>query len=189
MADESLGDLLRHAIAERVDAGLESSYRTLQEVVEAEETRRPRGLSLNRTTASQIVRGTYKGEPTPGTVRAIGWLAGVTDAEAFDAAGRPSPGVPFAEELPPGVDDLSPKERRAAIEILRALIAQRHEINRLTISDPASSPLAPQGNSDRPESQSDYDLAGGDRRTSTSEGVQRRRTQDRSAEPDAGRSD
>lgn len=109
--------------------------------MEAEENSHPRGLSLNRTTASQIVRGSYKGEPSDGTIRAIGWLAGVDDEDAFAAAGRRSPGLPFAEELPPGVDDLSPKERRAAIEMLRTLVAQRREINRYV--DSSSGPQEP----------------------------------------------
>ncbi|QOI66876.1 immunity repressor [Gordonia phage Bosnia] len=126
----SLRDLLQQAVDRRNAQGQDASFRALQEAVEAEENSHPRGLSLNRTTASQIVRGSYKGEPSDGTIRAIGWLAGVDDEDAFAAAGRRSPGLPFAEELPPGVDDLSPKERRAAIEMLRTLVAQRREINR-----------------------------------------------------------
>lgn len=130
MNANSLRDLLQQAVDRRNAQGHDASFRALQEAVEAEENSRPRGLSLNRTTASQIVRGSYKGEPSDGTIRAIGWLAGVDDEDAFAAAGRRSPGLPFAEELPPGVNDLSPKERRAAIEMLRTLVAQRREINR-----------------------------------------------------------
>lgn len=130
----SLRDLLQQAVDRRNAQGQDASFRALQEAVEAEENSHPRGLSLNRTTASQIVRGSYKGEPSDGTIRAIGWLAGVGDEDAFAAAGRRSPGLPFAEELPPGVDDLSPKERRAAIEMLRTLVAQRREINRYVAS-------------------------------------------------------
>lgn len=131
----TLRDLLKQAVDRRQDQGLNAGYRTLQELVDAEERHRPRGLQLNRTTAQQILKGTYKGVATDGTIRAIGWLAGVSDEVAFAAADRRAPGPPFAMELPPGVDDLSPKERRAAIEILRALIAQRQEINRYEDSD------------------------------------------------------
>ncbi|QAY05779.1 immunity repressor [Gordonia phage Vasanti] len=137
----SLRDLLQQAVDRRNAQGQDASFRALQEAVEAEENSHPRGLSLNRTTASQIVRGSYKGEPSDGTIRAIGWLAGVDDEDAFAAAGRRSPGLPFAEELPPGVDDLSPKERRAAIEMLRTLVAQRREINRYV--DSSSGPQEP----------------------------------------------
>ncbi|AMS03281.1 immunity repressor [Gordonia phage Lucky10] len=140
----SLRDLLQQAVDRRNADGREVSFRGLQEEVEAEESARPRGLSLNRTTASQILRGSYKGDPSDGTIRAIGWLAGVSDEDAFAAAGRRSPGLPFAEELPPGVDDLSPKERRAAIEMLRTLVAQRREINRyVDSSSDATEPAAP----------------------------------------------
>jgi hypothetical protein len=64
----------------------------------------------------------YKSRPRASTIRAIAWLAGVTEDVAFKAAGQPVPGPPFADELPPGVDNLPPKARRAAIEMLRALV-------------------------------------------------------------------
>lgn len=130
MNADSLRDLLQRVIDERKAEGLDASYRILQELVEGEERSTPRGLALNRTTASQIVKGTYKGVASPGTIRAIAWLAGVPEADAFIAAGQKPPGPPFAEELPPGVDDLSPKERRAAIEVLRTFVAMRREIDR-----------------------------------------------------------
>ena len=56
-------------------------------------------------------------------LRALAWLAGVHEDVAFTAAGKPKPGPPLADELPPGVDYLSPRSRRAAIEMLRALVA------------------------------------------------------------------
>lgn len=151
----TLRDLLKQAVDRRLDQGLNAGYRTLQELVEAEERHRPRGLQLNRTTASQILNGTYKGEASDGTIRAIGWLAGVSDEVAFAAADRRAPGPPFAMELPPGVDDLSPKERRAAIEILRALIAQRQEINRYEHSDARDTAAAAGASSEAPEGQED----------------------------------
>lgn len=140
MNADSLRGLLQQVIDERKAEGRDASYRNLQELVEAEEQSNPRGLALNRTTASQIVKGTYKGVASPGTVRAIAWLAGVSEAAAFTAAGQTPPGPPFATELPPGVDDLSPKERRAAIEMLRTLVAQRQEINRHESAAAISSP-------------------------------------------------
>lgn len=88
------------------------------------------GHRIVGTTLNAIEAGTYKSEPTNDTIRAIGWLAKVSDEIAFTAAGRAMPGPPFAEELPPGVDDLTSPERKAAIVMLRALVAQRQEINR-----------------------------------------------------------
>lgn len=117
----TLADLLRRAIDDRTGAPL----RDIQALVEAEEAVRPRGMSLNRSTASQILRGAYRGTPSQATVRAIGWLAGVTDEAAFAAAGQPAPGRPLAEELPAAADTLNDRERAVVIDIVRALLAQR----------------------------------------------------------------
>lgn len=80
------------------------------------------GYKVTHTTLNAIASGTYKSEPREVTVRAIAWLAGVSVEDAFTAAGLPVPGPPFADELPPGVDYLSPKARRAVIELLRVLV-------------------------------------------------------------------
>lgn len=102
------------------------------------------GHKIVGTTLSGIVKGTYKSEPSNETLEAIAWLAGEDDEVAFAAAGRNVPGPPFADELPPGVDDLSKSERRAAIEILRTLVAQRREINRyVATSSDSTEPPAP----------------------------------------------
>ncbi|WP_156807724.1 hypothetical protein [Acaricomes phytoseiuli] len=80
------------------------------------------GFKIVYTTLSQLQAGTYKSQPRDETLRAIAWLAGVHEDVAFAAAGRPTPGPPFADELPPGVDYLPPKARRSAIEMLRTLV-------------------------------------------------------------------
>jgi hypothetical protein len=85
-------------------------------------------FEIVHTTINGIRNGSYKSAPSDDTIRALGWLAGVGEEAAFTAAGRRLPGPPFADELPPGVDDLSPKEREAVIGLLRVLIAQRQEI-------------------------------------------------------------
>ncbi|MCT1710748.1 hypothetical protein M3B38_01935 [Dietzia cinnamea] len=84
---------------------------------------------LNRATIAQILNGSYRKRPTDDTIRAIAYLAGVNDEVAFTAAGRRAPGRPFAEDLPDGVDDLTPKEREAAVYMLRVLVQQRRELN------------------------------------------------------------
>lgn len=117
----TLADLLRQAIDDRTGAPL----RDIQALVEAEEAARPRGMSLNRSTASQILRGAYRGTPSAATVRAIGWLAGVTEQVAFAAAGQPTPGRPLADELPASTDTLNDRERAVVIDVVRALLAQR----------------------------------------------------------------
>lgn len=80
------------------------------------------GHQLTATTINQIRQGLYKSRPRPATLRAIAWLAGVGDEVAFMAAGQPVPGPPFSEELPPGVDNLPPKARKVAIDMLRVLV-------------------------------------------------------------------
>ncbi|WP_252576021.1 hypothetical protein [Pseudarthrobacter cellobiosi] len=80
------------------------------------------GFTLATTTVNAIRQGVYKSAPTAETIRAIAWLAGVSDEVAFMAAGQPVPGPPFAEELPPGVDNLSLKSRKAALDMLRVLV-------------------------------------------------------------------
>lgn len=80
------------------------------------------GFTLAVTTVNHLKAGTYKYTPSEETIRAIAWLAGVSDEVAFTAAGQPVPGPPFADELPPGVDHLPPKARKAAIEMLRVLV-------------------------------------------------------------------
>ncbi|MCQ9367382.1 hypothetical protein NQ036_03855 [Brevibacterium sp. 91QC2O2] len=80
------------------------------------------GHKIVGTTINGIRNGTYKFNPSDETIRAIAWLAGVPEAEAFTAAGKPIPGPPFAAELPPGVDNLSARSRKAALAMLSALV-------------------------------------------------------------------
>ena len=127
---------LRDLVLQARDKGL--SYRQMEEMVEASEARVRRGLKLNRTTASKIARGKHSGDAEDGTIRAIALVAGVTEDVAFTAAGRKLDGEPFAKELPVGIDDLSTRERRVALDLLRVLVAQRQEINRYESA--ASSP-------------------------------------------------
>ncbi|WP_284250367.1 hypothetical protein [Litorihabitans aurantiacus] len=87
------------------------------------------GLKVTHTTLNHLAAGTYKFAPSPETIRAVAWLAEVSEEDAFAAAGVPVPGPPFSDELPPGVDYLSPRSRRAVIEVLRALVeAEREEV-------------------------------------------------------------
>ncbi|MDI2019734.1 hypothetical protein PJL18_00225 [Paenarthrobacter nicotinovorans] len=80
------------------------------------------GYRITTTTINAIRQGVYKSAPREGTLRALAWLAGVDASVAFMAAGQPVPGPPFAEELPPGVDNLSPKARKAVLDMLRVLV-------------------------------------------------------------------
>lgn len=81
------------------------------------------GYSMKHTVFNQVLNGRYKSQIIDKKIRAFVCLAGVTEETVFIAAGRPAPGPPLANELPDGVDNLSPKARKAVIEMLGVLIA------------------------------------------------------------------
>ena len=112
------------------------------------------GFKVTGTTLNGIAAGTYKSEPREVTVRAIAWLAGVSVEDAFTAAGLPVPGPPFADELPPGVDKLSPKARRAVIELLRVLVDEEAGEEH----DQRSAPMNPAGESPAQDDAPDGDV-------------------------------
>lgn len=80
------------------------------------------GYKLVATTINHIRAGTYKPHPRKDTLHAIAQLAGVPIEVAYEAAQLPTPGPPFAEQLPDGVDYLTPAEREAVIGLLRVLV-------------------------------------------------------------------
>ncbi|WP_190263643.1 hypothetical protein [Glutamicibacter nicotianae] len=80
------------------------------------------GFKITYTTLNQIRSNTYKFTPGEATIKAIAYLAGVEESVAFAAAGQPVPGPPLADELPPGADNLSPKSRKAVVEMVRVLV-------------------------------------------------------------------
>lgn len=108
---QSLRDLVELAIQYRDTSGLGLSQLASSN-----------GYRITTTTINAIRQGVYKSTPREGTLRALAWLAGVDASVAFTAAGQPVPGPPFAEELPPGVDNLSPKARKAVLDMLRVLV-------------------------------------------------------------------
>ena len=80
------------------------------------------GFKIVYTTINQIRNGIYKSKPSEVTLKAIAYLAGVDESVAFAAAGQQVPGPPLADELPPGADHLSPKSRKAVVEMVRVLV-------------------------------------------------------------------
>jgi hypothetical protein len=83
------------------------------------------GYKLVATTINHIRAGTYKPHPRKATLEAIAALAGVPIAVAYQAADLPTPGPSFSEQLPDGVDYLTPAERDVVIRMLRLLV-ERH---------------------------------------------------------------
>lgn len=133
---------LRELLEEASGHG-ELSTRQLEMKVDAAIERGHLRARLNRVTIAKITNGSYKSRPTDDTIRAIAYLAGVNDEVAFTAAGRRTPGRPFSEDLPDGVDDLTPKEREAAVYMLRVLVQQRRELNTHEDQSQTSAPADP----------------------------------------------
>ncbi|WP_163275365.1 hypothetical protein [Cellulomonas iranensis] len=145
----TLRGLVAKSLAER-----DASGRELARLAES------RGFKITFTTLNAIAAGTYKSRPSDETVRAIAWLAGVSNEVAFRAAGLRVPGPPFADELPPGVDNLSPEARKAVIGILRVLVQQEEVIGDARDAAPTT-PAAgstPAGGAPRPSLRAVVDL-------------------------------
>lgn len=98
------------------------------------------GHKVTYTTLNHIRSGTYKSTPGEPTLRAIAYLADVEDSVAFTAAGQPVPGPPLADELPPGADNLSPKSRKAIVEMVRVLVDLETGSNAQRTPDPNDAP-------------------------------------------------
>jgi hypothetical protein len=98
------------------------------------------GLKLTYTTLNQMRNGTYKSDPREDTLRALAKLAGVSNAVAFAAAGKNIPGLPLADELPPGSDNLSPRSRKVVVDMLRVLIDLESSENEQQDTQPDQQP-------------------------------------------------
>jgi len=77
------------------------------------------GYKIVSQTINQIRNGTYRSRPENPTIDAIAFLAGVPVKDAYVAAGLPIPGPPLSQELPDGVNNLSPKARDLIIRVAR----------------------------------------------------------------------
>ncbi len=160
------------------------------------------GYPLTHTVVNQILAGRYTSQLRSDRLRGLAWLAGVSERTAFAAAGLPAPGQPLADELPDGVDNLSPRARKAVLELIRVLVeAERSDHHEHDTEDQEQeprteargaestqpSPITRAGVSpahggdkdDAPPLPDEYALAAYD---APSEGRDRRRAQDEAAE-------
>ncbi|WP_052748188.1 MULTISPECIES: hypothetical protein [Cellulomonas] len=108
----TLADLVALARERRPGESLRSLARAAQDA----------GFAVVHTTIAGIASGRYDSVPSPETVRALAWLAGVDEDRAMAAAALPVPREPLADALPAGVDALGPRSRRAVVEVARALV-------------------------------------------------------------------
>ena len=80
------------------------------------------GHEVSHTTLNKILAGRAENRQSATTLEAIAALAEVSRARVHTAAGRPVPGRPFREELPPEADLLTRKQRDAVLGVVRALL-------------------------------------------------------------------
>lgn len=88
------------------------------------------GLRLKHTTVNKILAGTYNSRPTADTLRALAKLANLGEDVVFAAAGEPLPQGSLADQLPPGVDSLSPRSRDVLLGVARVLLQLEREAGR-----------------------------------------------------------
>lgn len=117
----TLRDLLAHA-RQRHEV---TSWAALEKIGRA------RGHKISHTTLSQLFKGTYSAaRPDDVTLRAVAFLAGASLAEVYEAAGLGPVGIPFAQQLPNGVDALTPDHREVALTVIRALLKAQDALSR-----------------------------------------------------------
>lgn len=176
---ETLTDLLRAARTR-----LDMSGRRLADHAAAH------GHPIDRTQVNAILAGTYKSRPSARTVRAVAFLAGVEEEQAFAAAGLPLPGPDFAQELPPDADRLTPTQRKAVITVIRAFLEDEEHAAVVQMESERRSADTP---TEEPQSQAanDVDAIHGDdadeprpiaARRGESQGRRARRQQDEAGE-------
>lgn len=110
--DESLVDLLHRAEARQQVRGGRALARRAIEL----------DHQVSHTTLNKILAGRADNRQSTATLDAIAALAGVSRARVHTAAGRPTPGLPFKDELPPEADLLNRRQRDAVLGVVRALL-------------------------------------------------------------------
>lgn len=92
-----------------------ASYRRLADIAAAA------GHHISHNTLNRLRRGTYAVRPADTSIRAIAYLAGVSDVVAFATAGlRPPAAEPYTS--PAEAQRMTTRQRRAVDELLRAFI-------------------------------------------------------------------
>ena len=109
--DETLADLLVRAQERLKVTGGRALAREAAEL----------GHDVSHTTLNKILAGRSENQ-SAATLDAVAALAGVARSRAHVAAGRPAPGRPFADELPPEADRLDRRERDAVLGVIRVLL-------------------------------------------------------------------
>ena len=85
------------------------------------------GLSLSYTTVNHILGRTYKSRLDVETITSLARLADVPVDRVRAAAGLPPSQPPFADDLPPNVDQLGARQRAAVITLIRVMLETHHD--------------------------------------------------------------
>ncbi|MEM6107585.1 hypothetical protein AAHS21_15285 [Mycobacterium sp. 050272] len=80
------------------------------------------GHDISHATLNRLRQGTYATRPTDASIRAIAYLADVSENTAFTAAGVKAPAA-VAYEPPSEAQRMNTRQRKAVDELLRAFIA------------------------------------------------------------------
>jgi hypothetical protein len=80
------------------------------------------GHDISHATLNRLRQGTYATRPTDASIRAIAYLADVSENAAFAAAGVRAPAA-VAYEPPPEARRMNTRQRKAVDELIRAFIA------------------------------------------------------------------
>lgn len=85
------------------------------------------GTPISHTTLAELRGGSYNNTPGKPVLRAIAYLAGVSEETAYAAGGVPNLHLqPFGEQVEEaGGDSLDPEERRAVLGVIRAFANRR----------------------------------------------------------------
>ncbi len=108
----------KRSLVELIDVAAErhggASGRRLAEIA------REAGHDITHATLNRIRQDSYLSRPSVASVRAIAFLANVSEDTAFSAAGMAAPraGVPYSP--PPEADRMDVRQRKAVTELLRA---------------------------------------------------------------------
>lgn len=106
----TLAELLEQAAARHNNA----SGRRLAEIAQQA------GIDVSHATLNRIRNGTYKSTPSDATIRAIAYLAGVNEENAFRSAGTLPPESAYVP--PPEADRMDQRQRKALDELIRAFV-------------------------------------------------------------------
>lgn len=112
---KTLREIMEAAARRHGDGVKPATGRRLGEIADAH------GWPITHTTINHLLGGTYTSRPSRRTLDAVANLAGIDPRRVYEIAGRKYQ-APFAEQLPPDVDELTPDQRKAVIAVIRAML-------------------------------------------------------------------